>query len=90
MHHIDGEEVDNIFYWITLICMFVFTKISGVFGVIHAALPEVEIPTHDIQHLPQMDELIPTLVVAALCAVVSALINKIVGLLWHKFIVKKK
>lgn len=89
MHHFDGNDFDRLLYLFTWGTMFAASKVLGIFNMITNVIEEIKLPVHDIKHLPQAEDLIPALIVAACCAAVSTLVSKIVGLIWGRFVPKK-
>ncbi|HYG50489.1 MAG TPA: hypothetical protein VD905_06280 [Flavobacteriales bacterium] len=94
MAHLDPNQphgTTNVFYWAVWAFMFVASKAAGFVGKIQSAIStEIEIPKHDIHYLPQLHELIPAMILAAACAVISFLVSKGAAYLWTKIFPSKK
>ncbi len=81
-----SNNVDSIFYWTILGVTATIGKISGVFAMVTNALPEVTLPVHEVKYLPQLEDALPAFIIAGGCALISAIINKLFGLLWSKLL----
>jgi len=80
-----SNEVDNLFYWLILGITATLGKVTGVFAVIIAALPDIAMPVHQVKYLPQLEDALPAFIIAGGCAFISAIINKLVGMAFNKF-----
>jgi hypothetical protein len=91
MHHPDFDndqaQLNPFLYWATWISLFLGSKAIGFFGFV---ANEIVVPKHEIRYLPQLEELLPAVIVAGCCAIVSALLGKTVNMIWNKFSPKKK
>lgn len=88
MHHIDGNEIDRIFYWFVWTVFLIGSKVAGFFGIVSTGISEVSMPVHTIKYLPQLSEAMPAFIIAGGCAFISAIISKIVGVLWNRLFTK--
>lgn len=81
-HHNTGN---GFLYWIFWCVAFVYSKATGISHWIGSKLPdEIEIPTHDVGYLPELHDLIPSLILAAACAVFSLAVTSAIKWLWFK------
>ncbi len=92
MSHFDHDSTpssNSAVYWVCWIFTFVCSHASGVGYIIAGAIPEVTIPTHDVRYLPQLQELIPALILALACGLVSFIANKIFNIIYNKLFPQK-
>jgi H+/Cl- antiporter ClcA len=87
----DSPDTSNntFLYWIFWIVTFMGSHASGLGRVIAGAMPDVTVPVHDVKYLPQLHELIPALILALACGLVSFIANKIFNIVYNKLFSKK-
>jgi hypothetical protein len=85
-----SNNVDSMFYWLILGITATIGKISGIFAIVTKAIPTVTLPVHEVRYLPQLEDALPAFIIAGGCALISALINKLFGLLWQKVLILTK
>lgn len=82
--HPDSNPIMQAVYWISWVTMFVYSKAVGFVDRIGESLPDITIPEHNIHYIPELSELIPAMILAALCAIVSFITSKTIAWLWGK------
>jgi hypothetical protein len=85
MQDFDHTQIGKISYWFIWVTTMLGCKVVGFFDYIN-----IELPVHDIKNLPQLNELIPALIIASACAVVSAIMRRLIGMLLNKIKFFKK
>jgi uncharacterized membrane protein YozB (DUF420 family) len=87
----NSAGVNPLVYWIIWGALLIGSKVAGAFKAVAELLPkEIQAPTHDIKYLPQLNELIPAMITALCCAVISAITYRVIGMIWNKYFPNEK
>lgn len=81
-----GESFLTPVYWLSWLSLFAVSKAKGAFAFIMNIVPDVQIS--DIKYLPSLQELLPAVILAAICAIVSFLIKELAAHIFNK--IKRK
>jgi hypothetical protein len=77
----------SLIYWAVWLASFLASKALGFFATIAELIPD-EIKNYSIKYLPPLSETIPALILTILCAILSAIVRKLVDVIWVKYIAK--
>jgi hypothetical protein len=84
MQDFDHTQIGKIYYWFTWISTMLCCKFAGFFESV-SDIFSIELPIHEIKYLPQLAEVLPALIIAAACAVVSVIVRRLTGMVLNKF-----
>jgi len=71
-HH--EHTLSNPLYWFVWLVSFAISHAHGIVKYVAEIIPkELDIPIHEVRYLPELRDLIPAVITACVCGLVSAI-----------------